>query len=210
MTDDAASSTVIARASLREYFQGSVDEALNNQGVEAAVETIYYVVNVLTMFQRADRLYDATDQGLTLRPLALLYADAVQGRNPDDRVRSLQRLGDIALFISGVFSESLNRKAIDVDYYIAMGSSAYANLSEAVRGGVKGQAFGEIFEELARKFTAFVDVLSEVNENTSLSSNADVMRLYELWLRTGSKRAARRLRDLGIEPSTASATLERH
>lgn len=206
MTD----STVIARASLREYFHDSIDDALNNQGVEAAVETIYYVVNVLTMFQRADRLYEATDEGMTIKPLALLYADAVQGRNPGDRNRALQRLGDIALFIAGIFSDSLKRKVVDVDYYIAMGSSAYAHLSDTVRGGVKGETFGEIFEELSRKFSNFVDVLSEVNDNTSLSTNTDVMRLYELWLRTGSRRAAGRLRDLGIEPSVSSATLAQH
>lgn len=210
MVHDAASSTVIARTSLREYFHDSIDDALSNQGVEAAVETIYYVVNVLTLFQRADQLYESTEQGLTIKPLALLYGEAVQGRNPDDRNRALQRLGDIALFISGIFSESLNRKAVDVDYYISMGSSAYGHLSDTLRGGVKRQAYGQIFEELSRKFTAFVDVLSEVNENTSLSSNADVMRLYELWLRTGSERAARRLRELGIEPSKSSATLQQH
>jgi hypothetical protein len=34
-----------------------------------------------------------------------------------------------------------------------------------------------------------------------------VLRLYEVWLRTGSKRAAAKLREAGIEPNQAAATL---
>jgi len=40
----------------------------------------------------------------------------------------MQRLGDTALFIAGVFADSLNRKLVDVDYYVAMGGTAYAQV----------------------------------------------------------------------------------
>ena len=42
------------------------------------------------------------------------------------------------------------------------------------------------------------------------SSDADVLRLYEVWMRTGSKRARRRLRRLGIEPLDAGQRDFRH
>lgn len=207
MNDRSSSPQVIASADLREFFQHSIDDALSRQGVNAAVETSYYLVNLLTAFLRAERLYDFNGERLEIRPLALLYADALAERTPEQRNRVMRRLGDIALFISGVFAESLNRKLVDVDYYIAMGSTAYGYLSEAMRGTRRGDAFCEIFEELSSKFPEFVDVLAQVNERGSPGRPADVLRLYELWLRTGSRCALERLRELGIEPSGATGSV---
>ena len=39
------------------------------------------------------------------------------------------------------------------------------------------------------------------------NSDEDVLRLYEIWIRTGSARAARRLRKLGVEPSLFTVSL---
>ena len=207
MSDRSSSPQVIASADLREFFQHSIDDALNRQGVDAAVETSYYLVNLLTAFQRAERLYDFNGERLEIRPLAMLYANAVAERTPEQRNRIMRRLGDIALFISGVFAESLNRKLVDVDYYIAMGSTAYGYLSESMRGSRQGEAFCEIFEELSNKFSEFVDVLAVVSERGGPGRPTDVLRLYELWLRTGSRNALERLRELGIEPSGTTGSV---
>ncbi len=201
MRGQSNSHRVIASADLREYFQQSIDDTLNRQGVDATVETVYYIVNLLTGFQRSDRLFDFNGEHMEIRPLALLYADALEGRSDEEINRIMQRMGDVALFIAGVFSESLNRKLVDVDYYIAMGSQAYGYLSGSMRGTSRGGVFCDIFEELSIKFTRFVDVLSDLNDNVALGSHADILRQYEIWLRTGSRRARNRLRRHGIEPS---------
>ena len=65
---------------------------------------------------------------------------------------------------------------------------------------------GAVFRELAGKFVAFVDVLGEVGETMHQREQRTLLRLYELWLRTGSPRLARRLRDLGIEPNRTLGT----
>jgi len=50
---------------------------------------------------------------------------------------------------------------------------------------------------LAGASPVFVDVLSEVSERTSCSSNTDLLRLYEKWLKTGSPRSGQLLVDPG-------------
>ena len=40
----------------------------------------------------------------------------------------LRYLGDFSLFTSGFFSDSLSRRAVDVDYYVSMGEFAYGSL----------------------------------------------------------------------------------
>lgn len=201
---------LITHTSIREYFHDSVTDAVKNQQIQARAETIYYLVNLLTLFSRSDQLFEYTENGIDLKPLALLYADAVEESSALERTRLLQKLGDTALFIAGMFTESLNRKLIDVDYYIAMGGNAYSSVSETMRCAYRSESAQQLFDELTEKFTDFVDVLGEVSERAHLSSNVDVLRMYELWIRTGSKRAEARLRRLGIAPVTASKPDYRH
>lgn len=210
MASSARDEKLITKTSLQEYFQSSVSDALDNQRIEAAEHTVYYVVNLLTSFTRAEELFERTPDGVLIRPLASLYSEAIEGANADERNRAMQRLGDIALFISGVFSHSLNRRVVDMDYYVGMGGSAYGYLSDALRGTYRGQALSSVFEELAAKFVAFVDVLGEVSERATFANDTDVLRLYETWLRTGSPRAARRLRAAGIQPSENATSRLRH
>jgi hypothetical protein len=126
------------------------------------------------------------------------------------RTRIMQRLGDTALFIAGVFADSLNRKLVDVDYYVAMGGSAYATVSDSMRGYRAEKSLASLFNELREKFIDFVDVLNEVSERSHLSSDQDVLRLYEIWMRTGSKRREAQLRKLGIEPVHTGKAEFRH
>ncbi len=187
-------------ASLQEFFRDSVTEAMRRQGVNADDHTAYYVVNLLTLFSRSEALYEPGDEYRGTRPLALMLAEAVDTASPEQRNFLLQRIGDISLFIAGFFSHSLARTLVDVDYYIRMGGSAYDSLSNSVRGTLRGRVFRDVFAELASKFPEFVDVLADVRDEYADHHDADILRLYELWQRTGSNRVARLLRRLGIEP----------
>lgn len=191
---------VITGMDVREHFQETVSAAIANQKLEAQGETAYYLVNLLDHFAKSENLFALTESGPSLQPLALLYADAAQAKGLDARQQILRRLGDIALLIAGVFPGYLNRKSVDVDYYIAMGASAFSYLAETAQNSVRLRVLKDIYSELSEKFTAFVDVLAEVAENSQLNPPGDVLRLYEVWARTGSARTAGKLRKLGIEP----------
>lgn len=210
MAASSSADGLIENTSLHDYFHNSLRSALKNQRVDADHHTIQYVVNLLANFAHADEFFDVSEGVRTARPLALIYADALQALDRHERNKYLRRLGDLALFVSGIFSDSLNRKVVDIDYYISMGGSAYAYLSDNLRGTPSGNTFGPIYSELSYKFVDFVDVLSEISADANLHNDSDIMRLYELWIRTGSKRAARRLRSLGIEPNSAMASSIRH
>jgi hypothetical protein len=196
-------------ANLQEFFKDSVADAMEKQGVAADDHTAYYVVNLLTLFARSEKLYDRRTDGPGPPPLALLLAEAAAA--PDaQRNLVLQRVGDTSLFVAGFFQDAFARKLVDVDYYIEMGGAAYGSLSESVRGTTRGRAFGGVFAELAAKFREFVDVLAEIRDSARAADDHDILRLYEVWLKTGSLRAARVLRSLGIEPSASLDATTRH
>jgi hypothetical protein len=179
------------------------------QGVAADDHTAYYVVNLLTLFARYESLYDRGKPGRGLQPLALLLAEAADTPDRDARNALLRRVGDTSLFVAGFLGDGFARKLVDVDYYIDVGGAAYGSLSDNVRGTQAGRAFGSVFAELARKFRDFVDVLAEVRDSGRAAA-IDVLRVYEVWLRTGSRRAARLLREHGIEPNATLDVATRH
>jgi hypothetical protein len=197
---DGGGEGLITSIDVREYFQGAVQDALFHQNLNVRQETAVYLTNLLVEFVRSENLYDDTSEGIRLRPLAEMYADAVDARTLAQRDKSLRRLGDVALFIAGLFSGSLGRSLVDVDYYIAMGGSAYSFLAGSGRGMRAYLALKQVFSELSERFTEIVDVLGEVGEGANLKGGDDILRLYEIWLCTGSRRAARHLRIMGVEP----------
>jgi len=197
-------------ANLQEFFKDSVADAMDRQGVAADDHTAYYVVNLLTLFARSEKLYDQRTEGPGPPALALLLAEAATAPDPKVRNVGLRRVGDTSLFVAGFFQDAFARKLVDVDYYIDIGGAAYGSLSASVRGTVHGRAFGGVFAELAAKFREFVDVLAEIRDSARAADDHDILRLYEVWLKTGSVRAARVLRSLGIEPSPSLDATTRH
>jgi len=191
---------LITGLDVREFFQDSVQSALSNQHVSVCDETVIYVVNLLTVFVRTERLYESTSDGIMIKPLALIYGEALEAQSTSDRDNALKKLGDIALFISGLFANSLSRSAVDVDYYIALGGNAYGHLAGSSRVSRNGHVLKDVYVELAERFAEFVDVLTEVGEQSNLNSSSDIVRLYEIWLCSGSNYAADKLRKSGIYP----------
>lgn len=208
MEDREAAKPLVAVTNLREFFHDSVQTALRKQRVAVDDHTEHYVVNILTMFARSEELYDSTPEGVRLKPLAHMLAEASEAPSPQQRDETLRRLGDVSLFIAGFFAQSFARKLIDIDYHIAMGGRAYGTLADNLRGSMRGQAFAAVFLELAQKFQRLVDVLNDVAEMAHTHTDKDVLRLYEIWLKTGSPRAYAILRRLGVAPVSASARKE--
>lgn len=177
-----------------EYFKELVDSALARQHVQAGDLTTYYLVNLLCQFVRPDA---RSASALDAEPLAIRLTRALQTGGSEQRAK-LRSLGDFSLFMSGFFSDSFLRRTIDVDYYVSMGEYAYGSLSRRDE-----DTFAEVFGELASKFVGYMDVLADISERTAVTSSADLLRLYEKWLRTGSSRDGKRLVNRGIVPNAS-------
>jgi hypothetical protein len=204
--------TIQPVANLKEFFKDALHDALSHQHVAVEGETEHYVVNMLTMFSDADALYERDvrdDSRVRLKPLVMMLGEALEAPTPEARCRGLQRLGDVSLFIAGFFSAGFARKLVDVDYHVAMGGQAYGTLAETVPVS-RGRTLRQVFAELAAKFQPMVDALNEISESAYQHSAQDRLRLYELWVKTGSERSRRILRRLGIEPAPAARSAGSH
>jgi len=177
-----------------EFFREQLERAMEHQKVSTSAFTEYYLVNLLSASVHGE--LPPSEPGFEETPLAVLYVRAVQASR-GERTRLLRTMGDTALFVSGFFSDSLSSGLVDLGYYKAMGGQAYARLSREDSPHGVGST---VFSELAGRFSEFADVLAEVSEASHLSTNKSVLRLYERWVQTGSRRAATLLAERGIAP----------
>jgi hypothetical protein len=189
---------VVPVTNLREYFHDALQGALAHQHVAVEDQTEHYVVNLLTLFARSEQLFERTPDGVRIKPLVQMLGEALEAPTGAERERALQRLGDVSLFISGFFAQGFARKLVDIDYHIAMGGCAYGALANGLAHG-RRQVLSRVFAELAAKFQPLVDALAEIGDAARRYSQADVLRLYEIWLKTGSPRARGLLRQLGVD-----------
>ncbi|MEO8604116.1 MAG: hypothetical protein ABI629_16190 [bacterium] len=176
--------------SLTEFFREILQAAFRTHEVQPSESTEHYLVTLLERF--AKPAPDWND-----RPLALAYLEAFHQPRPH-RCASLRRVGDTALFLSGVFMEHLERRAVSTDYYIALGRIAYQQLASLAPTGAASRA--DVFAEIAAGFPDFVRVLSEVNFSEMFRDDAQTARIYTRWLRTRGAHDVQWLLRRGLVP----------
>jgi hypothetical protein len=196
---DATNIALALDASPDEFFFELVRSAVHNQKIKIQPETEFYIVKLLNRFIFSESLYSKKSDGtLEDQPLVFLYKEAVEAEDTHAKKSLFQNVGDISLYKAGFFQENLTRFKIDLNYFINLGGAAYQNAADRS----EDRNFKEMFSELSHKFGTFVDVLSEVSEQTTApSSEQDLFKLYDMWSRTGSGRAARALKKAGIKVS---------
>jgi len=188
------SGSIVVGKTAEEYFRELVSETLGNRNFKVQEATEYYLVNLLARFLERGQLFVETPDGAEEEPLALMLMRALAADRAR-RYQGLKRLGDTSLFVSGFFGDSLALAAVDASYYIAMGGRAYGALGA---GAVAPAGMAGLYAELSERFEQFVDLFAEIAELSELSSNRGVVRLYERFLLTGSRRVARRLEERGV------------
>lgn len=194
---------VTAVNNLTEFFREGFAKALAHQKVTLDEHTSHYVVSLLVLYSRSEASHGRMRPGQRWVSLAELLAQASAATTATEREALLQRLGDLSLFVAGFFAQGFERRLVDVDYHVAMGGRAYGALAATPLRGPR-RTLCRVFGELARKFQPVVDSISEIADMGRVWGPGDVLRLYELWLKTGSTRAQQLLRQLGVAPIRAS------
>lgn len=173
-----------------EFFRDAVNEAFEKRKVETLPVVKNYVVGLLSKYILTERLSRDT--------LAEMYLRA-NSSEKTIRIELLQQLGDTSLYISGFFGDSLQRKIVDIDYYIEMGEVAYSSLSSVIERDASARVFGE----MSQKFVAMVDVLNYISQKSSADTNTNLLRLYEKYLKTGSDLAKDQILNKGLSLPSA-------
>jgi len=194
-------SEVVTRRPLTDFFREMIQGAARNQRVAISEGAEHYLVGLLEHFARPD-------PGWRDRPLALDYLESLNAGDAVARAGLLRRVGDTALFLSGVFMEHLERQVVSSDYYISLGRSAYAHLARVPAGASARPS--AVYSEMSDRFPELVNVLTDISFEQMFRSDHHTVRMYTRWLRTGNQRDARRLMRSGLLPVPPTRSGLRH
>jgi len=186
---------VIRESSLAAYFRQRLLDSARRLESRPQEETFWYLGNLLERFAESGRLFAYRENRLDLRPLALLYKDALEVDDDRQRCLILQHLGDMALFLGAVFPRYFAHRSIHQDYVVSMGGASYDYLGSNARQNQ------HIFSELGGSFAQILELVSDACTRRSAPGAEDVLALYERWLSTGEPLIGSQLAGLGIDLS---------
>lgn len=189
----------IAETSLSSYFKQRLGHFAQHLRPPPHDDTCWYIGSLLDRFGRSDQLFCYDHGEVSIRPLALLYGDALEAGNERDRCLILRQLGDMALFLGALFPERFARRGIGRDYFIGMGGGAYDYLADNALHN------RHIFAELARSFARMLELVAGACARRQAASATDILILYQRWRQTRDPLAASQLRALGIDLSGADS-----
>lgn len=200
MSKKKKKSKILDEASLPLHFKEMIDKVKNKQNLKLEDITEFYLVDLLSRFILSANLFPQGEERSLEQPLAMQLYQALEKKSLEEKVAILKKMGDFALYISGFFHEYLGNKSVDIDYYISMGTGAYGAASKLTEPNTKKEVLSKLFKELSDKFKRIVDLLAEVSELSFISSDKDLMRIYEKWVKTKSPRLKKKLVEMGIFP----------
>lgn len=173
------------------FFRERLRKAFSHQRVEPSEAAEAYLVWLLERF--------LTVRGdLLASPLGLAYLEARQDV-PAVRFAKLKSIADTALFVTGVFLESVEASSVGAGYYVSLGGTAYRDLATLPRRRESRDAI-RLFDELSTRFRDFVRVLGEIDLQDPRGDNRETFKIYRRWLASQGARDAVRLMRRGIVP----------
>jgi hypothetical protein len=191
-------------ASLQDFFRERIEHAAEKLHIDGNDDTLWYLTQLLCNYSQTNRFLDGNCTRAALTPLAEYYRMALESPSKHERRLQLQRLGDVAIVVAGLFAGALDRKPIGVRYYMSMGEAAYGTLAEESPQCTRDRALQGIFESLANDFSDYVIVLSEVPTRNTPAK--DLLQLVNEWETTQHPAVARQLRQQGVFLDDASNT----
>ena len=174
------------------FFQEKVHEAQKRQGVLLSEDLEFYLVNLLCHF-----IYQSE---FSKNCLALIFKQAIESEDKEDRALLFKELGDTALYFSGFFQESFQRKTYDLSYYISMGSGAYLQLSNVT----PHKNLSQTYQKIGEGFVEAMDILTDVSEQTHQRST---LSIYTSWQSSGSNLLRNELFKRGVIPVPHKKTM---
>ena len=195
--------SIVATASVSDFFEEAVVDAMKSRGVSASEGARSYVVALLADLAKPGSPVERTLE----RPLTLLLDEALHTPELGERFERLRTLGDGVLYSSGFFADHFEARGVDTSYLIGIGRTAYDSAGSLIRArspsrpATPDEGKLDIFAELSMGFASFVEVIGEVANATiasGVATSKGLIKLYERWLKTRSEKLADALSSHGF------------
>jgi hypothetical protein len=155
---------IISAPDLKSFFFESLNQINQKSLCPLPQETIYYSTLVLDRFALSEQFFELNEGKLREKILGLKFLEAGM-LDHTAQPRSYQEIGDMSLIVCGYFSESVNRKILDLSYYAKIGKMAYSTLDNYVPRFLEIPGFYKILSTTFEPLTILLGMLAKENRS---------------------------------------------
>lgn len=128
MHNDSDAKKIILSTNLKAFFYDGLSE-LNKKSLCPIPESvIYYSSDVLDKFVLSEEFFETSEGKVREKILGLKILEATQYTREEQK-KIYKEVGDMSLMVCGYFSQSVNKKIVDLQYYSQIGKMAYSHLN---------------------------------------------------------------------------------
>lgn len=177
MQHDSGAKKIILSTNLKGFFFEGLTE-LNKKSLCPVPESIiYYSSDVLDKFALSSEFFETSEGKVREKILGtkLLEATLV---SREEQKKIYKEVGDMSLLVCGYFSESVNKKIVDTQYYSQLGRMAYSHLNNVSPSFLDIPCFYGMVSTCFEPLTTLMTLLA--NKNRGVESNLFSMSDKEL------------------------------
>ena len=196
-------STISSTVDVDGFFRELVGQAISHSGFEPSTAGASYVVSLLADSAKPNASpLNVMGEVMGESSFTLMLAKALESHGAA-RFEKLRLLGDGVLYVSGFFSEHLERRGLAPYYVRGLGATAYGNAASMLRSVGSSSTGPDVFSELSHNFERFVQLINVVSEELSaraVRDDASLLDMYERWLKVQSDHLTELLIAQGVLP----------
>lgn len=151
---------IILSASLQGFFFEGLLE-LNKKSLCPVPESLlYYSSDVLDKFALSQDFFETSDGKVRQKILGTKLLEATMLPREEQK-RVYKEVADMSLVVCGYFSESVNRKIVDTNYYAQLGKMAYGHLNHVIPSFLDIPCFYQMVSTSFESMTMLLSLLAQ-------------------------------------------------
>ncbi len=159
MHNESGAKKIILSTNLKGFFFEGLSE-LNKKSLCPVPESvIFYSSDVLDKFALSDDFFETSDGKVREKILGMKLLEATQLPR-DEQKKIYKEVGDMSLMVCGYFSESVNKKIVDTQYYAQLGKMAYSHLNSVTPRFLDIPHFYGIISTCFESLTALITIMA--------------------------------------------------
>lgn len=119
---------IILSSNLKGFFFEGLSEINKKSLCPVPESVIYYSSDVLDKFALTESFFETSEGKIREKILGMKLLEATQCTREEQK-RIYKEVGDMSLMVCGYFSESVNKKIVDTQYYAQLGKMAFSHLN---------------------------------------------------------------------------------
>jgi hypothetical protein len=162
-----SSKEIVTVANLQSFFYKNLSDLNQKSLCPVPEEAIYYSSSVLERYCLTHEFFEQENGRVQDKVLGIKLLEASQKRTEEQR-RIYRDVGDTALMVCGYFSNSVNKKLMDVNYYIQLGQTAYDRMNSLDPSFMDIPSFYKLMASSFEKITTLIDLFARSGQSDPL------------------------------------------